>query len=210
MATDTKDQVEQEIKFGSHSTKPDESTGVASCSQFMVFVKYVHLYSFKEELSFLFPSRNCCKSRRHLRKSFFFLSLRKSFMGKRIWVLPDGAPAMLGTKSGFQRYVKTQNPRVKGVNCMIHRYASASKTLSTSLHKVLNKTVRIVNHVNKGALNSRLFKQLCIDIDADHHVFLFYANTRWLSRGNVTKRVFKLRNELKLFFELEKQNLLHC
>ena len=42
-------------------------------------------------------------------------------------------------------------------------------------------------------------------MDADHHVLLFYRNTRWLSRGNVTKRVFELRDELKLFFEIEKK-----
>ena len=42
-------------------------------------------------------------------------------------------------------------------------------------------------------------------MDADHYVLLFYTNTRWLSRGNVTKRVFELRDELKLFFEIEKK-----
>ena len=63
----------------------------------------------------------------------------------------------------------------------------------------------MVNFVKGGALNSRLFKQLCIDMDADHHILLFHSNTQWLSRGNVIKRVFELRDELKLFFELEKK-----
>ena len=83
---------------------------------------------------------------------------------------------------------------------MIYRYALASKTLPTSLRKVLDETIRMINHFKK-ALHSRLFQQLCIDMDADHHVLLFHINTR----GNVTKRVFELKDELKLFFELEKE-----
>ena len=55
MAADIRDQVVQEIKsaaFGLFSIQLDESTDVVSCSQLMVFVKYVHLNSFKEELLF--------------------------------------------------------------------------------------------------------------------------------------------------------------
>ena len=63
----------------------------------------------------------------------------------------------------------------------------------------------MVNFVKRGALNSRLFKQLCNDMNTDHHVLLFHTNTRWLSRENVTKRVFELRDKLKLFFELKKK-----
>ena len=63
----------------------------------------------------------------------------------------------------------------------------------------------MVNFVKGGAFNFRLFKQLCIDMDADHHMLLFHTNTRWLSKKNVTKRVFELRNELKLSFELKKK-----
>ena len=102
-------------------------------------------------------------------------------------------------------YFKKQNPNTKGACCMIHRHALASKTLSPSLREVLDQTIRMVNFVKRGALNSRLLKQFCIDTDADHHVLLFHTNTRWLSRGNVTTRVFELRDKLKLFFELEKK-----
>ena len=55
MATDIKDQVVQKIKsaaFGLFSIQLDESTDIASCSQLMVFVEYVHLNSFTEEFLF--------------------------------------------------------------------------------------------------------------------------------------------------------------
>ena len=48
------------------------------------------------------------------------------------------APAMLGSKSGFQAKVKELAPGAKGVHCMIHRYALSCKTLPTPLQDVLD------------------------------------------------------------------------
>lgn len=84
---------------------------------------------------------------------------------------------------------------------MIHRQALASKTLPVSLNTTLNQVILIVNFIKGGATNSRLFKQLCEDMDADHQVLLYYTKVRWLSKGNATDRVFELRDELKTFCE---------
>ena len=65
----------------------------ASCSQLMVFVKYVHLNSFKEELLFLFPSRKNYENRRHFSKSFLFLQIKNFFVGKPMWVLHRRNPS---------------------------------------------------------------------------------------------------------------------
>ena len=59
----------------------------------------------------------------------------------------------------------------------------------------------MVNNVKGSALNSRLFKILCEDLGADHSVLLFHSNVRWLSRGNVTERVYELRKELLEFYQ---------
>ncbi|CAG9822185.1 unnamed protein product [Phaedon cochleariae] len=118
----------------------------------------------------------------------------------------NGAPAMLGTRSGFQIQVKEPSPKVRGIHCMIHRQALASKTLPANLGTVLDQVVKIVNFVKGGALNSRLFKQLCADMDATHQTLLFHTNVRWLSKGNVTARVFALRDELKLFYEAQERS----
>uniref|UniRef100_UPI00358FBA27 zinc finger BED domain-containing protein 5-like n=1 Tax=Myxine glutinosa TaxID=7769 RepID=UPI00358FBA27 len=46
-------------------------------------------------------------------------------------------------------------------------------------------------------------------MDADHEVLLFYTAVRWLSRGNVVKRVFELKDEIRFFLEVqEKRDLL--
>ena len=208
MAADIKDQVVQEIKsaaFGLFSIQLDESTDVDSCSQLMAFVRYVHLNGFKEELLFCSRLEKTTKAVDIFEKVSSFFESENLLWENVCGCCTDGAPAMLGTKSGFQAFVKKQNPNAKGIHCMIHRHALASKTLPPPLREVLDQTIQMVNFVKGGALNSRLFKQLCIDMDADHHVLLFHTKTRWLSRGNVTKRVFELRNELKIFFELEKK-----
>ena len=62
-------------------------------------------------------------------------------------VCTDGAPVMLGSKSGFQSRVKKLAPQAKGIHCMIHRYALASKTLPASLQEVLESVIKIVNYV---------------------------------------------------------------
>ena len=82
---------------------------------------------------------------------------------------------MLGTKSGFQAYVKKQNPTTKSLHFMIHHHALASKTFPSPLCEVLDQTLRMVNYVKGEALNSTLLKQVCIVMDSDHHVLLFHT-----------------------------------
>ncbi|XP_076039422.1 zinc finger BED domain-containing protein 5-like [Oratosquilla oratoria] len=110
---------------------------------------------------------------------------------------------MLGSKSGFQSRVKKLAPQAKGIHCMIHRYALASKTLPASLQEVLESVIKIVNYVKTQAPNIRLFKELCKDMNADHEVLLFYTAVRWLSKGNVINRVFEMKDEIKLFLETQ-------
>ena len=100
-------------------------------------------------------------------------------------VCTDGVPAMLGSKSGFQSKIKKLAPQAKGIHCMIHRYALATKTLPASLQEVLDSVIKIVNYVKTSALNTRLFKELCKDMNSDHEVLLFYTAVCWLSKGNV-------------------------
>ena len=95
--------------------------------------------------------------------------------------------------TGFQASVKRQTPKSKGVTASLHRQALASKTLPESLQKVLDQIIKIVNFIKAETLNSRLFKAFCGDMDSDHQVLLYYTPTRWLSKGNVMRRVFELR-----------------
>ena len=53
------------------------------------------------------------------------------------------------------------------------------------------------------ALNTRLFNELCKDMNADHEFLLFYTAVCWLSKGNVINRVFEMKDEIKLFLEIQ-------
>ena len=117
-------------------------------------------------------------------------------------VCTDGAPAMLGCKSGFQMKVKEKSPKVRRVHCMIHRYTLACKTLPNFLKKALNSVVKIVNIIKKSATTSRLFKQFCKEMDTGNETSLYYTAVQWLSKGNVFTRFFELRTEIKLFLEM--------
>ncbi len=100
---------------------------------------------------------------------------------------------MLGSKSGFQKRVKEVAPNAKGVHCMIHHFALASNTLPDELCKILEAVAKRINFVKAGALNSRLFQNLCRDMNSGHEALLFYSRVHWLSKDNVVNRVFELR-----------------
>ncbi len=89
---------------------------------------------------------------------------------------------------------------------MIHRFALASKTLPDELCKILETVVKCINYVKAGALNSRLFQNLCGDMDSEHEALFFYFKVRWLSTGIVVNRVFELRWELKFFLEMQRED----
>ncbi|XP_042230543.1 SCAN domain-containing protein 3-like [Homarus americanus] len=109
----------------------------------------------------------------------------------------------LGSKSGFQKRVKEVAPNAKGIHCMIHHFALASKTLPDELCKILEAVVKCVNFVKALDLNSCFFQNLCRDMDSEHEALLFYSKVRWISKGNVVNRVFELRGELKLCLEVQ-------
>lgn len=97
-------------------------------------------------------------------------------------VCTDGAPAMLGSKSGFQAKVKRLAPQAKGTHCMIHRYALSRKTLPLSLKKVLEIVIMIVTFIKAGDFNSPLFKELCRNMNAEHEMLLFHTAVLGLKR----------------------------
>ena len=92
---------------------------------------------------------------------------------------------------------------------MIHREALAAKTLPASLNVILQEVIKIVNFVKSSALNTRLFRNLCLDMDAAHINLSYNTEVRWLSKGNVLKRVLDLKEETTEFLKLRKRTHWH-
>ena len=114
--------------------------------------------------------------------------------------MTDGAPGMLGRKSGFQAYVKNVVATATFVHCFIHRFALSTKVLPSELMSCMNKIIKIVNAIKTSALNSRLFARLCKDVCSELKCLLFHIEVR----GNTTRRVFKIRQELFTSFKEKK------
>ena len=197
MADNIKDQVISKVRTaGLFALQLDESTDVSSCAQLLVYARYLQSNTFKDE--FL-----CCLelSSRTRGEDVFeavddFFKVNCLQWSELCGSCTDGAPAMLGHHSGFQARVRAVAPKCSFVHCMIHRGALASRTLLPELHAVLKNVIKLVNYIKSSALNTRLFRKLCGNMDADHQNLLFHTEVRWLCRGNVVKRVFDLRTEL--------------
>ena len=94
----------------------------------------------------------------------------------------------------------------KGHTLQYHRYVLASKPFPASLQEVLESVIKMVNDVKTQTLNTRLFKELGKDMNADHEVILFYTAVRWLLKGNGINRVFEMKDEIKLLLEIQESD----
>ena len=211
MANDIKEQVVTEVKdkslFGLFALQLDESTDVSSAAQLMCFVRYVTEKNVKEELLFCSELETTTKAKDVMAKVEDFFHKENISWASLCGVCTDGAPAMLGAKSGFQTLVKNKAPTVVTTHCFIHREALASKTLPDGLKCAFDVVVKSVNYIKNSALNTRLFRNLCEDLNSEHKQLLYYTKVRWLSRGNLVARVFELRDEIKIFLGTAKPEL---
>ena len=64
----------------------------------------------------------------------------------------------------------------------------------------MDVAVKTVNFIRYRGLNHRQFKSFLADMDSE---LLYHTEVRWLSRGNVLKRFFALRNEIASFLEMK-------
>ncbi|CAH1968072.1 unnamed protein product [Acanthoscelides obtectus] len=118
----------------------------------------------------------------------------------------DGAPVMIGVRSGLAKKLKEKNPAMVSTHCVIHRQALASKALPPKLRQTLDSAIRIVKYIKSSTLNSRLFTLLCEDLDSDHKVLLFHTEVRWLSKGNMLARFYELKEEVIIFLEFKEKH----
>ena len=114
-------------------------------------------------------------------------------------VCTDGGPAMIEHRSGFVALMKQVAPHIVSNHYAIHKYALACKTLLLESKSVLGLVVKAVNFICGRAVNSRLFKAFCDDLEKEHQYLLFRTKVRWLSLGKVLSRVAELVNEVAVF-----------
>ena len=173
----------------------------------MVFVRYAVGTSVKEELLFCSALNTSTNASDVLEKVDHFFNENKISWNNLCGVCTDAAPAMLGSKNGFRALVQSKATGVIFTHCFIHREALTSTTLARGLQDVLKVTIKIVNFVKSSSLHTRLFRNLCEDMESEHKNLLHYTKVWWLSKGNVLSRVFELRDELKIYLNDTKPEL---
>ena len=124
MSNDILIQVVQKIgnsKFGLFAIQLDEKTDVVNFAQLAVYVRYIHESKFEDYFLFCetIDGRTTAKDVFNKVDSFFQSQSLK--WNNLCGIFADGAPAMLGCRSGFQTLVKQVSPRTTGIHCTIHR-----------------------------------------------------------------------------------------
>ena len=144
ISDDIKDQVINEIKEAeTFAIQLDESTDISSMAQLLVFARYAKGSTFKgkylQRRVLILPSASFHYNwRRHLWSCVELFRCQWTWWENVSGCTTDGAPAMLGCRSGFVSRVNAVNPEVKNVHCMFHRQAYtgrkniASRTQITS------------------------------------------------------------------------------
>lgn len=107
--------------------------------------------------------------------------------------------ALTGSKTGFKAKVIEIAPHVGFVHCMIHHEALVAKRLQPDVNKMLEQVVTIMNFIEARSLNSHLFKIMCREMGSEYESLLLRTEVRRLSQGKILRRVFDLKDEIRIF-----------
>jgi len=121
----------------------DESTDVSQCCQLLVFVRFLDDdNTIKEELLLLQELVTTSKGSDVMKIINEYFEKHDIMWEKLVGFCTDGAPAMLGSRSGLATLVKEKNRKVLTTHCIIHRQALASKTLHEELLYTLKQAIK--------------------------------------------------------------------
>ena len=110
----------KDSKFG-FSMQLDESTDITNNAQLLVYVRYTtQNYDVKTELLMSKQLSSTTKGKDVFEVLDNFFKQNKIDWKKLIGCTTDGAPSMLGRKSGFTTYMETVSSNATTVHCFIH------------------------------------------------------------------------------------------
>ena len=184
----------------------DESTDTTGKAHLSAFIRFVKNGSFVNQCLF------CKELKTTTRGEDIFALVDENILLLNLqWkncvsICTDDCPSMQVKNRGFVANVCHQNPNVFVVHCMIHTEAVVFETLLTNLHSVMKQVFEVVNFIRAHPLLSRFFAQLCQEMDSKFKCLLFHTEVRWLSKGEVLKRVCQLKAEICSFVDAQKED----
>jgi len=192
-----------------YSLQLDEPTDIGSRAQLLVYMRIpdIDSYDIVDDYLYCLDLDVNTTAEQEFRKLNEFMTEKRMQWEKCCSLTTDGAAVMAGRFSGVGARVKAVATNCVLKHCIIHREALAVKPLSsdkqrkTELESVLDLTVKSVNYIKCGGKgkSARVFQKLCEEMDSDNVTLLLHTEVRWLSRGKILARVFKLRREISIF-----------
>jgi len=194
--------------FEAFSVALDESTGVTDTAFCAVFIRGVdENLNVTEELLDLLPMKGTTTGRDIFQELEACIDRSGLPWDKLVSVATDGAPAMCSEKVGVVGLVKAKRSQLSlsgpftAVHCILHQEALCGKSLQ--MKDVMSVVVKTVNFIQSRGLNHRQFTSFLSDLDTEYGELLYHTEVRWLSRGNVLRRFFSLRQEITLFMAMK-------
>ncbi|XP_077187017.1 SCAN domain-containing protein 3-like isoform X2 [Paroedura picta] len=189
-----------------YALQVDEYTDVVQKAMLLAYVRYLYQEDVHEDMlcALSLPTNTTAAE--------LFKSLDGFISGKLKWsscvgICTDGAAAMTARLSDLTARIKEVAPECESTHCIIHWELLASRKMPPELNSVLSDIVKVINHVKAQALHSRLFEQLCEEMDSEHRGLFLYTEIRWLFRGRSLARVLELREPLQRFLSEKKSPL---
>ena len=184
----------------------DETTDITSKAQLIVYVRFPSTERMKIVDHYLF----CLAIGIDTTALSVFPKLDNYFSEHEVmWskcksVSTDGARAMVGVRSRVVDLIKQVAPEVVSIHCILHREALVAKKLANEekncqLADVICDVTKIVTTILKKPKSNRAFHELVREMGDDVRL-VYHSEVRWLSRGRVIERVWKLREELVVWF----------
>ena len=91
------------------------------------------------------------------------------------------------------------------IHCILHQEAFCSKSIQ--LKEIMDVVVKTVNCMRARGLNHRQFTSFLTSMDSDYRELLYHTEVRWLSRGNVLKCFFALREKIDSFMKMKNKEV---
>ena len=195
-------------RFLCYSLALDESTDVKDTAQLLVFIRGVdRSFNIFEELLSVESLKDTTTGEDLFHAVTNRIERNGLLWNKLVSITTDGAPALTGKNKGLVKLIDTRikeshpDHSLLSFHCIIHQESLCKSTLQ--LKHVVDPVVHAVNMIRARGLSHRQFQALLEDVEAEHIDVLYHNKVRWLSIGKVLKRVWNLKSEILLFFDIK-------
>ncbi|XP_068213843.1 general transcription factor II-I repeat domain-containing protein 2-like [Palaemon carinicauda] len=196
------------VSFQWFSIALDESNDIQNTAQVLIYIRGIDKnFEITEELLSMESLKDTVTGKDLYNSVINSLIRSRLSLDKLACITTDGAPSLIGKHCGL---VTLMNDKIKedfpshsvlSFHCIIHQESLCRS--SFKLKHVMDPVVRAVNLIRARGLNHRQFRSFLEDIESNFTDVLYHTNIRWLSMGKVLKRMWDVKEEVVLFFNMK-------